>query len=106
MQWVGIRRSGSFDIREAEADLTGESTAGRAGPVESVAGEATIDRIASTAKFSEESGSGSRAENIISTQVESHPRVKIGNLYFVPSLFNDRQTRRLILKSMTADFRV
>ena len=46
MQWVGIRRS------EAEADPTGESTAGLAGPVESVAGEATIDRIASTAEFS------------------------------------------------------
>ena len=48
MQWVGIRRSGSFDIREAKADPTGESTVGLAGPVESVAGEATIDRIAST----------------------------------------------------------
>ena len=50
MQWVGIRRSVSFDIGEAEADPTGESTAGLAGPVESVAGEATIDRIASTAE--------------------------------------------------------
>ena len=53
MQWVGIRRSVSFDIREAKADPTGESTAGLAGPEESDAGEATIDRIASTAKFSD-----------------------------------------------------
>ena len=56
--------------------------------------------------FQRQSGLGSRAKNINSTQVESHPRVKIGTLYFVPSLFNDRQTCRFILKSMTADFLV
>jgi hypothetical protein len=106
MQWVGIRRSVSFDIGEAEADPTGESTAGLAGPVESVAGEATIDRIASTAKFSDSvrAGKSSREHHFDSGRIP--PESQDRNLYFVPSLFNDRQTRRLILKSMTADFLV